>query len=166
MNSLTSISFKNRCWVFFLIKEGFWHQTLFVSLTHPDLVLVLSLSSLGHCNSHSPSIILPLALSLLLTLSLTPLPTAPMRTHRATTALPIVLLRARHVAHRVASLASLTPFLFLLLVSSLFLFVARCTLFFYYSFDFDFINNLYVLHEHIYMFTKLFTLSLLGFWLS
>ena len=36
----------------------------------------------------------------------------------------------RHVAHRVASLASLTPFLFLLLVSSLFLFVARCTLFF------------------------------------
>ena len=38
--------------------------------------------------------------------------------------------------------------------------------FFYYSFDFDFINNLYVLHEHIYMFTKLFTLSLLGFWLS
>ena len=168
---LTSILFIHWCcWIFYkirgLVPKSFLSLLLVVfSFSHshsphgaatPVLPLSLLLS-LSHCRQHCPLLPYPLHRCVLIV----PPPHCPLHC-----CVPAALPTTLPLSRCIISLASFTLFLCLSLVDSIFLSIARCTLFFYYSFDFDFIDNLYVLLKHIYMFMKLFNLSLLGSWLS
>ena len=153
MNSLTLVLFKNHCcWIFNKRR---------VLAPKPFLSLSLSLFYFSH--SHSPPLgtttpILPLSLSHYRQHC----PLFPCLPRRYVLTLPPQC----YPLHCYMSIVSPLHFSFSHQQILVFMVFLSHTFYYYYSFNFDFVHGLYVLPEHIYPFFKLFTLSLLGFWLS